>query len=87
MCTKIWSQEKDCDCQWESNLSRKTSRRNRMEARYKNHQRMKLQEKAVKQQEISNNVGSSTIEYRNPNTGNDSSDDTEEDVFWVRTEE
>ncbi|XP_061391647.1 ankyrin repeat and LEM domain-containing protein 2 homolog [Musca vetustissima] len=79
MCSKLWSQENSCDCQWESNLSRKTSHRNRMEARYKNHQRMKQQERAVKeaQKQEHNNR-----EYRNPRDDNDSSDDNNEDVFW-----
>lgn len=80
MCSKIWSQENDCDCQWESNLSRKTSRRNRMEARYKNHIRLKQQEKLQKdvdnQQDAKNNEEWRSIK----DTTNDSSD---EDEFWV----
>lgn len=83
MCSKIWSQEKDCDCQWESNLSRKTSRRNRMEARYKNHQRLKQQEKFQKDLDNSQQIVNSNNkdEWRDPNSMvNESSDDEE---FWV----
>ncbi|XP_073829972.1 ankyrin repeat and LEM domain-containing protein 2 [Musca autumnalis] len=81
MCSKIWSQENACDCQWESNLSRKTSHRNRMEARYKNHQRMKQQERAVKQAQRDEH-DKNPRDYRNPKEDNDSSDDNNEDVFW-----
>ncbi|XP_059222566.1 ankyrin repeat and LEM domain-containing protein 2 homolog [Stomoxys calcitrans] len=79
MCSKVWSQENDCNCQWESNLSRKTSHRNRMEARYKNHQRMKQQEKSLQQQQVNEKI---STEYRNPKVDNDSSDDIDENVFW-----
>lgn len=82
MCSKVWSQENTCDCQWESNLSRKTSHRNRMEARYKNHQRMKQQERAAKQTQLQGN-DKNNRDYRNPKDDNDSSDDNNEDVFWV----
>ncbi|XP_075154892.1 ankyrin repeat and LEM domain-containing protein 2 [Haematobia irritans] len=78
MCSKVWSQENNCTCQWETNLSRKTSHRNRMEARYKNHQRMKQQEKSMKQEEDEKN----STEYRNPKADIDSSDDIDENVFW-----
>ncbi|XP_019895363.1 ankyrin repeat and LEM domain-containing protein 2 homolog isoform X2 [Musca domestica] len=81
MCSKVWSQENACDCQWESNLSRKTSHRNRMEARYKNHQRMKQQERAAKQTQMQGN-DKNNRDYRNPKDDNDSSDDNNEDVFW-----
>uniref|UniRef100_A0A240SX93 ANKLE2 third alpha/beta domain-containing protein n=1 Tax=Glossina pallidipes TaxID=7398 RepID=A0A240SX93_GLOPL len=78
MCSNIWSQENDCDCQWESNLSRKTSRRNRMEARFKNHQRLKQYEANKQQQQLP--LKPSFDHWRNPN--NDSSDDMDEEVFW-----
>lgn len=79
MCSNIWSEENDCDCQWESNLSRKTSRRNRMEARFKNHQRLKQYEANKQQQPLP--LKPSFDHWRNPN--NDSSDDMDEEVFWV----
>ncbi|KAI8116387.1 hypothetical protein FF38_14068 [Lucilia cuprina] len=78
MCSKIWSQEKDCDCQWESNLSRKTSRRNRMEARYKNHQRLKQQEKV--QKDADNQLNDLKGDWRN--TTAVSNDTSDEEEFW-----
>ncbi|KAL9884960.1 ankyrin repeat and LEM domain-containing protein 2 [Glossina fuscipes fuscipes] len=80
MCSNIWSQEKDCDCHWESNLSRKTSRRNRMEARFKNHQRLKQYEANKQQQQLP--LKQSPDHWRNVQSSNDSSDDMDEEVFW-----
>lgn len=77
MCLGIWSQEKDCICQWESNLSRKTSRRNRMEARYQRHLNQKKQEKL--QKDLDNQQKINTEGWRKYST-NDSSD---EEIFWV----
>lgn len=76
MCSKVWSQEADCDCQWESNLSRKTSRRNRMEARYKNHQRLKHHEKEQKQEEEQDHKLIDKDEWTDANSAS-------EEVFWV----
>lgn len=68
MCSKIWFQENGCDCQWESNFSRKTSHRNRK------------RERNFKPRE---DIEKTSTEYRNPKVYNDSTDDMEEDVFWV----
>ena len=34
MCSRVWQKEKECDCLWETNLSRRTSHRNRMHAKH-----------------------------------------------------
>lgn len=81
MCSKIWSQEKNCDCQWESNLSRKTSRRNRMEARYKNHQRLKQQEKV--QKDVDNPMEPNKDEWRNTTAAASLNESSDDDEFWV----
>ncbi|XP_037937378.1 uncharacterized protein LOC119670977 isoform X2 [Teleopsis dalmanni] len=82
ICAKVWHDEADCKCQWESNLSRKTSRRNRMEARYRSNQ-SKLSDKSLPKTAEFPQQASGEQLLQNSSTENDSSDDLEyEDVFW-----
>ncbi|XP_017485530.1 PREDICTED: uncharacterized protein LOC108374076 isoform X1 [Rhagoletis zephyria] len=73
MCSSAWEKEQECECQWETNLSRKTSRRNRMEARYRSHQQAKQQHQQQQdfQKANSRNIDGS-IEWRDPFPCNDS---------------
>lgn len=94
MCRRIWCMESDCDCQWENSLSRKTSRRNRIEAILKNHQRLHPDDENSIKMPAEDNVqhqqillGQSTTkevktdEWSNPL--NDYSDNEDEEIFWV----
>lgn len=81
--------ENDCDCQWENNLSRKTSRRNRIETILKNNQRMQLDEED--NAKITTKVNGYHYLLQNStkdgeqwlNCRNDTSDNEDEDIFWV----
>lgn len=74
MCSNEWEKERECECQWETNLSRKTSRRNRMEARYRSHQQSRQhQQQQMQQQEQQQDAQKSQqtnadngIEWRDP---------------------
>lgn len=92
MCRRIWSVEHDCDCQWENSLSRKTSRRNRIEAILKNHQRFhpdeNEEEEKEKESNIRSNISTQQMLIGNVNTRHDDHSDNEEEeddeeVFWV----
>lgn len=91
MCSKAWLAESECDCQWETNLSRKTSRRNRMETRYKNHQQAlkdiateKLKEKYESVKSVREAAAAENFEeWRSALSGNESEDDLNDDIFWV----
>ncbi|XP_054728401.1 ankyrin repeat and LEM domain-containing protein 2 homolog [Anastrepha obliqua] len=71
MCSNVWGKELECECQWETNLSRKTSRRNRMEARYRSHQQARQQHQQDLQKTNLRNMDGG-IEWRDPLPCNDS---------------
>uniref|UniRef100_A0A1A9WMS3 ANKLE2 third alpha/beta domain-containing protein n=1 Tax=Glossina brevipalpis TaxID=37001 RepID=A0A1A9WMS3_9MUSC len=77
-CSRIWSQEKECNCQLENNVSHKTSRRNRLEGRFKNNEHLnqyEMNKESIKQ--------TSDRRRRNTYPNNDSSNDIDEEVFWA----
>ncbi|XP_018799706.1 PREDICTED: uncharacterized protein LOC108975561 [Bactrocera latifrons] len=70
MCSHEWEKERECECQWETNLSRKTSRRNRMEARYRSHQQARQHHQQQQQQQDTQKSQQTNadngIEWRDP---------------------
>ncbi|XP_067641874.1 ankyrin repeat and LEM domain-containing protein 2 homolog [Eurosta solidaginis] len=85
MCSNAWEKELECECQWETNLSRKTSRRNRMEARYRSHQQARQQYQQQEQQDIRKTDAKNRyngVEWRDPLPCNDTDDVTAAKEQW-----
>lgn len=91
MCSKVWSKEIECDCQWENSLSRRTSHRNRMAAA-KAHRENSAARSATSSvtsiasssSDQENSKKSNFEEWRASTTYESFEDDDEdEDVFWV----